>query len=187
MQLGQVDGLAPSTDPTQPDFAWWPNDRVKPWVQNPRKNARAVGPVADSLRRFGWGRPLVVNDWPKCKGELIIGHTAWLAALELQLDVVPVRIRRIVPALAHALAIADNKLGEISDWDPDELGRIVGSGEISAGDLGLAGFSDAELEELKNPPAPGSTTIAATTECACPKCGHKFTLERSGKKAREAA
>jgi hypothetical protein len=185
--LGKVDGLAPSTDPTRPDFAWWPIDRVRPWVQNPRKNARAVGKVADSIRRWGWGRPLVVNDWKGCEGELIIGHTAWLAALELKLDQVPVRIRRMEPAAAHALAIADNKLGEISDWDPDELGRIVGSGEISAGDLGLAGFSEAELEALKNPPAPGSTTIDATTECACPKCGHKFTLERSGKKAREAA
>jgi len=177
----------PSTDPTRPDFAWWPIDRVKPWVQNPRKNARAVGKVADSIRRWGFGRPLVVNDWRGCEGELIVGHTAWLAALELGVEQVPVRIRRMEPAAAHALAIADNKLGEISDWDPDELGRIVGSGEISGGDLALAGFSDAELEILRNPPAPGSTTIAATTECACPKCGHKFTLERSGKKPREAA
>jgi hypothetical protein len=187
-QLGRVEGLAPSTDPTRPDFAWWPIDRVRPWVQNPRKNARAVGKVADSIRRWGWGRPLVVNDWPGCEGELVVGHTAWLAAHELGLEQVPVRIRRMEPAAAHALAIADNKLGEISDWDPDELGRIVGSGEISGGDLALAGFSDAELEALKNPPAPGTTTIAATTECTCPKCGHKFALERSSRKAgREAA
>lgn len=185
--LGVVDGLAPSADPTQPDFAWWAIDRVRPWVQNPRKNARAVGKVADSIRRWGWGRPLVVNVHPKCEGEIIIGHTAWLAALELGLEQVPVRIVRLEPAAAHGLAIADNKLGEISDWDPDELGRIIGSGEIGAGDLAIAGFSDAELEALRNPPAPGSTTIDATTECKCPKCGHEFQLARSGKKTREAA
>jgi hypothetical protein len=184
---GPVDGLLPSTDPKKPDFAWWPIERVKPWVQNPRKNARAVGPVADSIRELGFGRPLVVNDWRGCEGELIVGHTAWLAALELGLEQVPVRIRRMQPAKAHALALADNKLGEISDWDPDELGRIVGGGELGPGDLALAGFNEAELEALRNPPAPGSTTIAATTECACPKCGHKFALERSSKKAREAA
>jgi len=186
-ELGVADGLSPSTDPTAPDFAWWPIDRVKPWVQNPRKNARAVGKVADSIRAFGWGRPLVVNVWPSCEGELIIGHTAWLAAHELKLDVVPVRVRRMEPPAAHALAIADNKLGEIADWDPDELGRIVGSGEITGAHLAIAGFSEEELEALANPAAITDTTIDATTECTCPKCGHKWTLQSRSKKASEAA
>lgn len=184
---GMADGLAPSLDASAPDFSWMPIDRVKPWVQNPRKNARAVGKVADSLRAFGWGRPLVVNMWPSCEGELIVGHTAWLAAHELKLEQVPVRLRRMEPAAAHALAIADNKLGEIADWDPDELGRIVGSGEISASQLAIAGFSDAELEALRNPPGVGDTTIEATTECTCPKCGHKWMLHSRAKAAREAA
>jgi hypothetical protein len=174
--LGLVEGLAPSSDPTRPDFAWWPIDRVRPWVQNPRKNARAVPKVADSIRRFGWGRPLVVNDWPGCEGELVIGHTAWLAAHELALELVPVRIRRMEPALAHALAIADNKLGEIADWDPDELGRIVGSGEIGPGDLAIAGFSAAELEALAHPPEPTHSTIEHT----CPKCGHVWSSKPRG-------
>jgi hypothetical protein len=176
--IGKVDGLAPSTDPSAPDFAWWPIDRVKPWVQNPRKNARAVGKVADSIRAFGWGRPLIVNVWPSCAGELIVGHTAWLAAHELALDVVPVRIRRMEPAAAHALAIADNKLGEIADWDPDELGRIVGSGEITGELLGIAGFSEEELSKLLEPVhAPGDfseVTIDAQTQYTCPKCGYEW-------------
>ncbi len=146
--LGRVDGLTPSADPTVPDFAWVPIARVKPWVQNPRKNAKAVGPVADSIRTFGWGRPLVINMWPGCEGELIVGHTAWLAAHELKLTQVPVRMRRMEPALAHALALADNKLGEISDWDPDELGRIIGGGELTTAQLNIAGFSPAELQTL---------------------------------------
>lgn len=142
-------GLLPSEDPTAPDFAWWPIERVRPWVDNPRKNARAVPKVADSLRAFGWGRPLVVNDWPGCAGELIIGHTAWLAAHELGLEQVPVRIRRMEPGVAHALALADNKLGEIADWDPDALGRIVGSGELTSAHVEIAGFSEAELRALE--------------------------------------
>lgn len=149
--LGVVEGLAPSNDPTAPDFAWWPISRVRPWKQNPRKNAKAIKPVAESLRTFGWGRPLVVNEWPGCEGELIIGHTTWMAAQHLKLEQVPVRIRRIPPALAHALAIADNKLGEISDWDPEELGRIVGGGEITPEHLAVAGFSTRELQLLSNP------------------------------------
>lgn len=185
--LAVANGVGPSNDPRVPDFAWLPIERVKPWVQNPRKNARAVGKVADSIRALGWGRPLVVNMWPSCQGELIIGHTAWLAAHELGLTVVPVRMRMMEPAAAHALAIADNKLGEIADWDPDELGRIVGSGEITGAHLAIAGFSEAELEALKNPPAITDTTIEATTECTCPQCGHKWQLQSRSKKASEAA
>jgi hypothetical protein len=190
-QLGQIEGLAPSTDPTRPDFAWWPIDRVKPWVQNPRKNARAIGKVADSIRTFGWGRPLVVNDWPGCEGELIVGHTAWLAANELGLEQVPVRIRRMEPAKAHALALADNKLGEISDWDADELGRIVGSGEISAADLGVAGFGEDELKKLLEPVhAPGDfteVTINAETQYTCPRCQYEWRGQPNPKKSNAPA
>jgi len=146
--VGQVEGLLPSTDPTLPDFEWWPIARVKPWVHNPRRNKRAVPKVKASLLRWGWGRPLVANVWPGCEGELIVGHTAWLAAQELKLDRVPVRVRRMEPDRAHALALADNKLGEISDWDPEELGRIAASGLISIEDLQLAGFSESELRAL---------------------------------------
>lgn len=185
--LGEVDGLVPSTDPTKPDFDWWPIDRVRVWVRNPRKNARAVPKVADSLKRFGWGRPLVVNDWKGCEGELIAGHTARLAALELGLTRVPVRIRRLPPAIAHALALADNKLGEIADWDPDELGRIAESGEISAEDLALAGFSAAELSALNEPVHPpgdfSEVTIDAHTQYKCPRCQYEWRGQPSAKKA----
>lgn len=177
----------PSTDPTAPDFAWVPIDRVKPWVQNPRKNARAVGKVADSIREFGWGRPLVVNAWPTCDGELIIGHTAWLAAHELKLDVVPVRFRKMEPSAAHALAIADNKLGEIADWDADELGRIVASGEISPQQIAIAGFSEAELHALSHPSVdPPRVTIAAEVHYTCPKCGYEGKVEAPKKGKAEA-
>lgn len=182
-----VDGLAPSADPTRPDFAWWSVDRVKPWVQNPRKNARAVGKVADSIRRWGWGRPLVVNAHPSAEGEIIVGHTAWLAALELKLEQVPVRLVRLEPGAAHALAIADNKLGEISDWDPDELGRIVGSGEIHAADLAIAGFGADELKKLLEPvhaPADfAEVTIDAQTQYTCPRCQYEWRGQPSAKKA----
>lgn len=169
-ELSAVEGLAPSE--SGEDFAWWPIERIKPWVDNPRKNARAVPKVADSLKRFGWGRPLIVNMHPRCEGELIVGHTAWLAALELGLDQVPVRIRRMDPARAHALAIADNKLGEISGWDAEALGRIVGSNRISAADIEIAGFSATELEKLAA--GPESVEIKATHEIKCPQCGHKW-------------
>lgn len=184
--LGRVDGLEPSADPTLPDFAWWPIERVKPWVQNPRKNAKAVTPVARSISKWGWGRPLVVNVWPGCEGELIVGHTAWQAAQQLRLRQVPVRVRRMEPAAAHALALADNKLGEISDWDPDELGRIIGAGELTANDLDIAGFSAAELQALSGnqqmddddvpePPAvpvtqPGDLWILGQHRLVCGDC-----------------
>jgi len=67
------------------DFQWLPLDAVHPWPGNPRINAKAVSKVAASIREFGWVRPLIANRYPGLGGELIVGHTARLAAIELGL------------------------------------------------------------------------------------------------------
>ena len=53
-----------------------PVDAVKPYAGNPRRNKRAVAGVAESIRRYGFVNPIVIDD---C-GEIICGHTRLLAA-----------------------------------------------------------------------------------------------------------
>lgn len=171
-----------SQAPEGSDFV--PIDSIRPWVDNPRKNAHAVERVRAAIKKFGWIRPIVANNHPRAKGEIIVGHTARLAALAEGLEFVPVRFVRLAPKLAHAAALADNKLGEISTWDTDLLAEIAKQGSVGLEDLAIAGFTTEELDRLGKPPALPSGDFAETsttrdTQYQCPKCKHKWRAKPS--------
>jgi ParB-like chromosome segregation protein Spo0J len=157
-----------------------PIESIHPWVDNPRKNAHAVEKVRASIRKFGIVRPIVANSHPRAAGEIIVGHTLHLAALAEGLTHVPVHFVRLTPKLAHAAAIADNKLGEISGWDTDLLAELAKQGVVGLDDLAVAGFSADELERLGKPadvPTVEQTTTRET-KITCPKCKHRWAPKR---------
>ena len=106
----------------EPAAVWLPIGDLKPWDRNPRKNADAVAGVADSIKRFGFGAPIIAR---LADHTIIAGHTRWLAAKKLGLTHVPVRLLDISEADAQLLALADNKLGEIAEWDDDRLAQVL--------------------------------------------------------------
>lgn len=125
---------------------WVDVAELRPWANNPRDNRKAIDEVAKSIRRFGWGSPIVAN---KRDGEIIAGHTRFAAAAKLKLDKVPVRWLDLDPADAHALALADNKVGEVATWDDAVLRQVLA--ELKEADESLladTGFSDDELARL---------------------------------------
>ena len=98
---------------------------LKPYAKNPRKNDKAVGKVAASIREFGWKVPLVIDR----DGTIIAGHTRFKAAQQLGMDRVPCIIADdLTPDQVKAFRLVDNKVGELADWDfdllADELGGI---------------------------------------------------------------
>lgn len=112
---------------------------LKPWPKNPRKNdGEPVAKVADSIRRFGFAAPIVARLETR---EIIAGHTRWKAAQQLKLTEIPVRFLDLSEREAHLLALADNRLGELAEWDTPELHRLLASYDI--GDQLLAGFEKA--------------------------------------------
>ncbi|MBO9539666.1 DNA modification methylase [bacterium] len=121
---------------------WVAIGELTPWDQNPRKNEAAVEKVVESIRRFGFGSPILARP----NGEVIAGHTRLKAAERLGLDRVPVRYLDLDPADAHLLALADNKLGEIAEWDESLLAEILK--DLDPEDAALAGFGAEELEDL---------------------------------------
>ncbi len=127
---------------------WVPVTELHPWDRNPRLNEPAVAKVADSIKRFGFGAPLLARP----NGELIAGHTRLKAALKLGLDRVPVRYLDLDPADARLLALADNKLAEIAEWDETLLADILK--EVDPGDAALAGFGAKEVADLLEQLAP---------------------------------
>lgn len=127
------------------DAEWVDIDSVKPWDKNPRKNAAAIGEVAKSIQRFGFASPIIVR---RADGVIIAGHTRYAAAKSLKLDKVLVRFMDLDPAQARALALADNKLGELADWDRDLLADALRALDEEAFDLSGLGFSDDDLTKL---------------------------------------
>lgn len=148
---------APAAQP--PPAVWKHIDELTPWADNPRKNDPAVPALVRSVLRFGF--PTVCTE-DAATGMLTAGHTrvkALRAILtgkpRVTLDdgtplkrnakftlagapgpgFVPVRVHRFAsPAEARAYALADNRLGELSEWDDDKLKAAVA--DILAGDDG---------------------------------------------------
>lgn len=99
---------------------------IKPYPNNPRKNDDAVTATANSIKEFGWQQPIIVD-----KDNIIIaGHTRYKAAKQLNMDQVPVVVaKNLSKEQVKAYRLADNKTGEIADWDSefleDELANII--------------------------------------------------------------
>lgn len=119
----------------------WPIGKVTPYDKNPRNNDGAVEATANSIREFGWQQPIVVDS----KGVVIVGHTRLKAAHNLGMDKVPVVVaNQLTDEQVKAYRLADNKVGELADWDfgllDDELADID---DLDVSDFG---FTDAELD-----------------------------------------
>jgi len=122
-------------------------DSLVPWGDNPRDNDQAVDAVADSIKRFGFGAPIVAR-----KDDLMIikGHTRRKAAIKLGLSKVPVRLLDIDLVDAQLLALADNRIGEIADWNDDKLSEIIHNLKEEEVDISGLGFTDEEIERLSD-------------------------------------
>lgn len=121
-----------------------PIGALTPWRDNPRQNDQAVNAVADSIKRFGFASPIIA----RMDGEVIAGHTRLKAAQALGLDRVPVRYMDLDPADAKLLALADNRVGEIADWDDDRLSDILNELHAEGVDIDGIGWSAEELAEI---------------------------------------
>lgn len=93
---------------------------IQPYKNNPRViPEQAVRSVAESIDKFGFQQPIVVDP----EGVIVVGHTRLLAAKYLGLKKVPVVYADLNPNKARAYRIIDNQVGEIAKWD-EELLRI---------------------------------------------------------------
>ena len=125
-----------------------PLDAVRPYANNPRQNDDAGEAVAESIRRFGFRQPIVVD----ADGVIVAGHTCFRAAQRLGLATVPVHVATdLTPDEVRAYRLADNKTAELASWDDAmlsiELDALRGAGI----DWTLLGFDEEELAKLLAP------------------------------------
>ncbi len=122
-----------------------PLNSIKPYEQNPRENDDAVAFVAESISRYGFRQPIVVDE----QMVIIVGHTRLKAAEKLGLATVPVHIARdLSPELAKAYRIADNRSHELADWDDAKLLAELQNLMDLEIDIADVGFSPEEFQRL---------------------------------------
>lgn len=124
-------------------------DDIKPYENNPRDNDDAVDSVANSIKEFGWQQPIVVDK----DMVIIVGHTRYKAAKKLGMDKVPVVVASsLTPEQVKAYRLADNKVGELADWDMEKLSiELDGIEDIDMSEFGFEGLDNLEkLDDLED-------------------------------------
>lgn len=134
------------------EIEWIAVDEVIPYENNPRKNEASIDKVAASIKEFGFKQPLVIDK----NGIIVVGHTRLEAAKRLGWEKVPcIRANDLTDEQAKAYRLADNKVGEESEWDfellTDELDNIF---DIDMADFGFDLSFDDEEPEVEEDEAP---------------------------------
>lgn len=91
---------------------------LQPYENNPRKNDAAVPYVAESIKRYGFKVPIVIDK----DGVIVAGHTRYLASIELGLETVPCIVADdLTEEQIKEFRLVDNKTSEFAGWDFDML------------------------------------------------------------------
>ncbi len=113
-----------------------------PYERNPRNNDEAVDYVAESIKQFGFKVPIVIDN----KNVIVCGHTRLKAALKLNIEEVPCVVADdLSDEQIKAFRLADNKVGEIAEWNFDLLSLELNDLDELNFDMEAFGF---ELEDI---------------------------------------
>ena len=105
---------------------------LTPYELNAKKHDdKQVTNVANSIKRFGWQQPIVIDE----NGVVVIGHCRLMAAKKLKLKEVPVTVASgLTEDEIKELRIADNKTNE-SPWDLGLLAEDIEGLDFEGFDL----------------------------------------------------
>jgi ParB-like chromosome segregation protein Spo0J len=137
---------------------------------------RQIRQIANSIERFGFCNPILVDD----NSTILAGHGRVAAAQLLGLEHVPtVRLSHLSEADKRAYVIADNRLAEKAGWDRSLL-AIELQGLIDIGfEVAVIGFETPEIDLLLDEAleAAGFTPVA---DDDVPKAASGPATSRSG-------
>jgi hypothetical protein len=163
-----------------------PLDDLKLDAANAR-TGHALDRIAASLHRYGQRKPIVVN---RSEGNKIeAGNGTWQAAKSLGWTHIAAVFVEDDPMTAVGYGIADNRLGDLSEWDAETLQALVDGLDP---ELNLpTGFDDGELADILaelgaglgdggrgEPEAPEQFAEYGNdieTQYCCPKCGYEWS------------
>lgn len=160
-----------------------PVGEVIPYDNNPRNNAEAVAYVRQSILKFGFRQPILIDE----DNVIICGHTRLLAAKELGMAEVPcIKVDDLSEDEVKAFRLADNKVAEMSTWDWDKLEQELGAIDMSLLDFDMSDFgfdsdkhNQANYDDFWEEGHTESNDEAeepeeSDDEIVCPHCGQSF-------------
>lgn len=126
-----------------------PIDSVKLDPANVRRHGeKNLSAIKSSLSRFGQQKPIVVD----ADGIVRAGNGTWTAAKALGWKEITVVRTELKGSEATAYAIADNRTGELAEWDEDALAQTLAALQIEDEELALdTGFDAKEIDALLAP------------------------------------
>lgn len=147
-------------------------------------NPRNIGMVVDALQHVGAARSIVVDE----DNVVLAGNGVVEAAAEAGItrvrvidadgsEVIAIRRSGLTPEQKRALAIYDNRAGELAEWNAEQLKADMSS------DLDLKAFFFEEEIKALGIVVPSFAPVGEDEQgrldqkkpATCPECGHVFT------------
>lgn len=117
-------------------------EELVPYLQNPRKNEKAVEIVMRSIKEYGFLVPMVLGK----DNVIITGHTRLKAAIKLGITEVPVIYAEdLTESQIKGFRIMDNRTSEYSEWDNELLVKEMNDLRNLGFEMENTGY---DLEEL---------------------------------------
>lgn len=116
---------------------------IRPYENNPRLNDDAVGPVKESIKRYGFKVPMILD----ANNVIVTGHTRYKAARALGMTEVPaIYADDLTPEQIKEFRLVDNKTAEFAQWDFSKL-----EAELDGLDFDMSEFGfDLDDEDLQS-------------------------------------
>lgn len=132
-------------------------EKLIPYVNNAKIHGDdQITHIASSIREFGFLNPIIIDrDF-----NVIAGHGRIMASKKLGLSEVPcLFVEGLSEAQRKAYILADNKLGELAEWNMELVTSELEALKDMDFDIDLTGFDMPEIEfdeenEIEEPPLP---------------------------------
>lgn len=145
---------------------------IIPYENNPRKNDKAVGAVAESIEQVGYDNPIIVDE----NMVILAGHTRQKALIKNGISEVKVmQVIGLDDEKKKKFRLLDNKVGEYASWDYVTLIEELDGLDWQGLDLnwGVEGKDDTDAEFNNN--EYGEDEFGDEEfEYECPECGFRF-------------
>jgi hypothetical protein len=119
-----------------------PIESLKLWPRNPRQGD--VGAIAESLKRFGQVRPILVQ---KATSRIVAGNHLYRAATALGWTEIAAVVTDMSDKQAKAYVAADNRVAELGSFD-DELLAVLLADIAKTDTLEGTGYDEDDLADL---------------------------------------